>query len=361
MAAAPTATSTSTPCGRRCPTSTSASSTGSARRSAWDQLRSVGSGRSWSFGRYAVPRCATRSSGSHHPRRRHRARRRSRCRARPARSFRPSGLVAGRLLLAQRRIADRRRRRRCVPGGRRLFAVNDARKLRREERAVWNSVDLVLAVSEHDADVMRRQTLVEVELCPNGTDPVEPTPLVPPDPDEPVRLLFVGSGSYAPYERGLAWFGREVMPEVRRRRRVEFDVVGRPPRRAPTAPEIVHRAASRTWAPGTPAPMPSSCRCSRVRARGSNWWRRLPTADRSSRRRSAHRACLSSPTSTICAPRHRPTSSRRSTGSPNGSVATEDLVRARTRCGGTAHVVQHHGPDDRGYREALDRRRQVAP
>jgi glycosyltransferase involved in cell wall biosynthesis len=122
-----------------------------------------------------------------------------------------------------------------------LFAANDARKLRREERAVWNAADLVLAVSDHDADVIRQETLVEVDVCPNGTDPVEPTPRSARAPGEDVRLLFVGSGSYAPYERGLAWFGREVMPELRSHQRVVLDVVGQPPRHAPTAPEIVHR------------------------------------------------------------------------------------------------------------------------
>jgi polysaccharide biosynthesis protein PslH len=207
-----------------------------------DQLRSVGSGRSWSFGRYAVPALRneivrlTHDLGVDIVH----ADDLGAALALPERSALPaSSLVVYSSHNVESRIVagDAAASR----GGRRLFAVNDARKLRREERAVWNSVDLVLAVSEHDAETMRRQTLVDVELCPNGTDPVEPTPLVPPDPDEPVRLLFVGSGSYAPYERGLAWFGREVMPEVRRRRRVEFDVIGRPPRRAPTAPEISHR------------------------------------------------------------------------------------------------------------------------
>ncbi len=117
----------------------------------------------------------------------------------------------------------------------------DSRKLRLEERRVWNQVDLNFAVSEHDAGVMRSQTATPVELCPNGTDPVRPAPLRERHSGDPVRLVFVGSCAYSPYERGLAWFGAEVLPLTRGRWPVQFDVVGQPPRRPPTAPEVTHR------------------------------------------------------------------------------------------------------------------------
>ncbi|HSL75088.1 MAG TPA: glycosyltransferase family 4 protein [Ilumatobacteraceae bacterium] len=207
----------------------------------WDQLRSLGTADSWSFGRYATARLRDEITVLAHQLDADvvHADDLGAALALPDRAaLPPSALVVYSSHNVESRIVagDAAASR----GPRRIFAANDARKLRREERAVWNAVDLVLAVSEHDADIIRRETPVEVDVCPNGTDPVEPTPRVARD-GEDVRLLFVGSGSYAPYERGLAWFGREVMPELRGRRHVVFDVVGRPPRHAPSAPEIVHR------------------------------------------------------------------------------------------------------------------------
>ena len=82
-----------------------------------------------------------------------------------------------------------------------------------------------------DAAVMGAAGARRVEVCPNGTDPVERLPVRPLPPDEPLRLLFVGSGHYAPYERGLAWLVEEVLPLIRSHATVEFDVVGAPPTR----------------------------------------------------------------------------------------------------------------------------------
>lgn len=117
-------------------------------------------------------------------------------------------------------------------GVRRAFAAVEARKIAREERALWRTADVTLAVSEVDAATMRAGGARRVELCPNGTDPVAPLPDPPPLPAvAPLRLVFVGSGNYGPYERGLAWLVREVLPRVRGVRPVELEVVGRPPNR----------------------------------------------------------------------------------------------------------------------------------
>jgi polysaccharide biosynthesis protein PslH len=208
----------------------------------WDQLRSVGSAASWSFGRYATAQLRREIARLTHLLDIDvvHADDLGAALALPDRSSLPtSSLVVYSSHNVESRIVagDAAASR----GVRRMFAANDARKLRSEERAVWNAVDLVLAVSEHDADVIRRDTPVEVELCPNGTDPVDPRPPSPRESGDTVRLLFVGSGSYAPYERGLAWFGSEVVPELRAHQRIVLDVVGHPPRRPPSAPEIVHR------------------------------------------------------------------------------------------------------------------------
>lgn len=114
---------------------------------------------------------------------------------------------------------------------RRAFNALEARRIEREELRVWREFDLSLAVSELDAEAMRAGGARRVELCPNGTDPRPP--LRPPRraSDEPLRLLFVGSGAYAPYERGLAWLVREVLPRLRERLPAVLDVVGQRPAR----------------------------------------------------------------------------------------------------------------------------------
>lgn len=127
---------------------------------------------------------------------------------------------------------------RASSGPRRLYAEAEWRKLHREELRMWRRVPLCLAVSELDAETMRRGGALRVELCPNGTDPVDLLALAPRAADEPLRLLFVGSGAFAPYERGLAWLVREVLPRLRETMPVAFDIVGQPPRRPLQAPGV---------------------------------------------------------------------------------------------------------------------------
>jgi glycosyltransferase involved in cell wall biosynthesis len=112
------------------------------------------------------------------------------------------------------------------------------RKIAAEERRLWRSADLCVAVSPVDAEAMRAGGARDVVLAPNGTDPVVASPLPPRIPADPLQLLFVGSGTYAPNERGVAWFVREALPVVRERTRVALDVVGRPPHRPLPAPDV---------------------------------------------------------------------------------------------------------------------------
>ena len=118
---------------------------------------------------------------------------------------------------------------------RRLFNAVEAYKVAHEERRIWRRVDLCLAVSPLDGAVMKAAGARRVEVCPNGVAAVDRLPLRPLGRDEPLRLLFVGSAGYAPYERGLAWMVREVLPRVRRQvSSVTFDVVGTPAARPVT-------------------------------------------------------------------------------------------------------------------------------
>ena len=127
---------------------------------------------------------------------------------------------------------------RASSGPRRLYGEIEWRKLHREELGMWRRVPLCLAVSELDAETMRAAGARRVELCPNGTDPVDRLAVGARASDEPLRLLFVGSGAFAPYERGLAWLVREVLPRLRETMPVAFDVVGQPPRRPLAAPGV---------------------------------------------------------------------------------------------------------------------------
>lgn len=119
---------------------------------------------------------------------------------------------------------------RDLPPHRRPFLELEWRKVAREERRLWRGSDICVAVSEIDAATMRDGGAGTTIVCPNGTDRFDPTPLPPlAGEDEPLRLVFVGSGAFWPYERGLAWFVRDVLPRVRERGPVTFDVVGERP------------------------------------------------------------------------------------------------------------------------------------
>jgi glycosyltransferase involved in cell wall biosynthesis len=116
----------------------------------------------------------------------------------------------------------------------RLWHEAEWRKLRRLERRAFRSSQLCLAVSELDARAIAAAGARRVALCPNGTDPVEPCATPTRHRDDPLRILFVGSGDYPPYERGIEWFVREVLPAVRQRVPAVLDVVGRRPVRVAT-------------------------------------------------------------------------------------------------------------------------------
>lgn len=103
------------------------------------------------------------------------------------------------------------------------------RKIRAEEKRLYRACDLSLAVSEIDAASMRAMGAEHVVVVPNGADAGSPTPWQPPANGEPLRLLFVGTGNYWPYEIGIAWFVREAMPRLRADGPVVLDVVGAPP------------------------------------------------------------------------------------------------------------------------------------
>jgi glycosyltransferase involved in cell wall biosynthesis len=141
------------------------------------------------------------------------------------------GLAPGRTAFAPHNIEHRILRdlaaAQSLPG--RGFLELEWRKVAAEERRCWRLADVCVAVSDADAETMRAGGARRVVIGANGAD--EHEPLAPPAraQDDPLRLLFVGSGAFWPYARGLAWFAREVMPLLRAGGPVAFDVVGEPP------------------------------------------------------------------------------------------------------------------------------------
>jgi len=185
------------------------------------QLLSVPSRRSWSFGRYATPALRTAIHTV--------ARERN---ASLVHFDGPGvflvGAVPGRINAfapydiehdIQRATAER------TTGLRRTFAQLEERKVRREEHLQWRSADICVAVSELDEQAMRRGGARHVLVVPNGTDAVVRRPVPQRSPDEPLRILFVGA-PYLPNRLGVEWLIREVLPTVRGRMPVALDVVG---------------------------------------------------------------------------------------------------------------------------------------
>lgn len=127
-------------------------------------------------------------------------------------------------------------------GHRRHFAQVERPKVEREERKVWRSVDLCLAVSDVDATEMRAAG-ARVGICPNGTDPVEQLAFPTRQGTDPLRILFVGSVAYRPNHRGLEWFIDQVLPELRISVPAELDIVGTPPRSFSSRPGVVVHGA----------------------------------------------------------------------------------------------------------------------
>lgn len=126
-------------------------------------------------------------------------------------------------------------------GLRGAFAQLEWRKIRREEQRLWRAMSFCVAVSDVDAVAFQQGGAERVELCPNGADPVPPRPAPHRGAAEPLRILFVGTGSYRPYERGIAWLIREVLPRVREVVPTTLDVVGAPPAAPVPDPGVTYR------------------------------------------------------------------------------------------------------------------------
>jgi glycosyltransferase involved in cell wall biosynthesis len=126
------------------------------------------------------------------------------------------------------------------PDRERQYVEIEWRKIQMEELRCWRGADLCTAVSEVDAATMRAAGARRVVVCPNGADAREPLPAPAPPAGGPLRLLFVGWAAYWPYEHGLAWLVREVLPRAQANGPVVLDVVGERPAQPSVGPGVTY-------------------------------------------------------------------------------------------------------------------------
>jgi glycosyltransferase involved in cell wall biosynthesis len=101
---------------------------------------------------------------------------------------------------------------------RRAYTAIEWRKVRREERSAWRSLDGCAVTSARDKDLLGRdRPKLRVSVVPNGVDvdSFAPTPEVLPEAD---TVLFFGAVNYHPNADGLLAFLRTAWPALKAKR-----------------------------------------------------------------------------------------------------------------------------------------------
>jgi glycosyltransferase involved in cell wall biosynthesis len=112
---------------------------------------------------------------------------------------------------------------------RRRFMAYQAAKMRHFEETAGRRFDAVIAVSERDKRAFEeRYGWRHVQVIDTAVDTEFFRPA--PEPEDPWRLVFVGSLDWLPNQDGIEWFVREVFPLIRARcPAIHFQIVGRNP------------------------------------------------------------------------------------------------------------------------------------
>ncbi len=111
---------------------------------------------------------------------------------------------------------------------RRLLFTREWKKMLRFEKQLWRQCAGIIAVSELDAQQMRKEGAANVTVVPTGvdTDYFRPTPAA----EEPGALIFLGTMDAIVNEDAVTWFVQEILPSVRARvLGTHFYIVGRDP------------------------------------------------------------------------------------------------------------------------------------
>ena len=111
----------------------------------------------------------------------------------------------------------------------RMYFELQARRMHEYEGQVCRQVKNVIAVSDQDADMMRRiYRASRVNAVPTGVDLEFFAP--PEGPEKLAELVFVGSMDWMPNIDGMQWFVDQVLPLIRKRRPdCTLAIVGRKP------------------------------------------------------------------------------------------------------------------------------------
>ncbi|MCX7681524.1 MAG: glycosyltransferase [Anaerolineae bacterium] len=112
-----------------------------------------------------------------------------------------------------------------------LYSFIQWQRLRRYEAQVCRRADRVIAVSEQDAEQLRRLVPgLQVAVVPNGVDTRAYTPAAA--PADPATLVFTGTMDFRPNVDAVLWFVRKVLPRLRAEvQEVQLLVVGQRPHR----------------------------------------------------------------------------------------------------------------------------------
>jgi glycosyltransferase involved in cell wall biosynthesis len=111
----------------------------------------------------------------------------------------------------------------------RTYARMQEASTRREEQRCTENVNLLLATSERDGDLFKKQfNVADVVVIPNGIDLAEFAPTH--TSIDPNAILFSGLMSYYPNEQGIRWFLNSVYPMIQRQvRNVRLTIAGADP------------------------------------------------------------------------------------------------------------------------------------
>ncbi len=106
-------------------------------------------------------------------------------------------------------------------------------RLRRYEAQVCRRADRVLAVSEADAEALRRLVPnLELTVVPNGIDTQQYHPQMSGKGARRNSLVFTGTMDFRPNVDAVLWFAREALPRIRAEvPDVHFHIVGQRPHR----------------------------------------------------------------------------------------------------------------------------------
>lgn len=103
---------------------------------------------------------------------------------------------------------------RTVKGPLRLFVEEQARRMRRFEMAACRQASLCLAITEEDAEIIRKRVPdAQVAVSPAGVDLERYAPR--PMSEEPGTVAFVGALDWPPNADSVRWFRSEIWPRIR--------------------------------------------------------------------------------------------------------------------------------------------------